>query len=241
MRTILWFIYFWLYQLAILPNRLRAKHLAKKGDASGHDALVRKTVGPWARGMIRAAGGKVTVTGLENMPNEPAVYVSNHRSYFDIPMVLGYLGDDTKPLVAKKELGKLPLVNGWMRELHCVLLDRENPREAIKGIKEASYWVSMGYSMVIFPEGTRSKDGTLGEFKSGAFKIAQSNKVPVVPFCIMDTDRLMGTDSLQIHPADVSMKVLPPIDTSEYERADWKKLPELVEGIIKEALASKED
>ena len=110
MRTILWFIHFWLYQLALLPSRFKARRLAKAGDRAAHDAVVRKAVGPWARSMIRTAGGTVSVEGLENMPEEPAVYVSNHRSYFDIPLVLGYLGDDTKPLVAKKEIGKIPLI-----------------------------------------------------------------------------------------------------------------------------------
>lgn len=236
MRTILWFIHFWLYQLALLPSRFKARRLAKAGNRAAHDAVVRKAVGPWARSMIRTAGGTVSVEGLENMPEEPAVYVSNHRSYFDIPLVLGYLGDDTKPLVAKKEIGKIPLIRAWMEELHCVFLDRDNPREAIKNIKEAEYWVAEGYSMVVFPEGTRTKDGYLGEFKPGAFKIAQNNKVPVVPFCMKDTDKLMGRDNLWIHPAHVAIKVLPPIDTEDYTRADWKNLPKLAEEKVREGL-----
>ena len=89
MRTILWFIHFWLYQLALLPSRFKARRLVGAGDRAAHDAVVRKAVGPWARSMIRTAGGTVSVEGLENMPDEPAVYVSNHRSYFDIPLVLG--------------------------------------------------------------------------------------------------------------------------------------------------------
>ena len=68
MRPILWFIHFWLYQLALLPSRFKARRLAKAGDMAAHDALVRRKVGPWARSMIRTAGGTVRVEGLEHMP-----------------------------------------------------------------------------------------------------------------------------------------------------------------------------
>lgn len=237
MRTLLWFIHFWLYLIVVIPKFLWIRHLQNSGRIREHDAIVRRVVRKWARKMISTAGGTVTVEGLEHLPEGPAVYVANHRSYFDIPLCLGYLGDDTKPLLAKKEIRKIPLVRGWMQELHCVFLDREDPREAISNLKEAEEWVRQGYSMVVFPEGTRTKDGTLGEFKAGAFRIAQKNNVPVVPFCIKDTDKLMARDSFRIHPAAVAIRILPPVDTSGYTRADWKKLPELTESMVREGLA----
>lgn len=236
MRTLFWFIHFWLYLIVIAPKHWQVKRLAKRNDMDAHDALVREVVGKWARRMIGAAGGSITVEGLENLPTGPAVYVSNHRSYFDIPTVLGYLGDDTKPLVARHEIRKIPLIRGWMKDLHCVFLHRDDPRAAISDLNEAADWVAKGYSMVIFPEGTRTKTGELGEFKAGAFRIAQKNKVPVVPFCIMDTDKLMARDSLWIHPAHVTLKILPPIDTSHYAKAQWRALPALAESQVRAGL-----
>ena len=90
MRTIIWFIYFWLYLIATWPVYLRARYLARRGWTEAHDALVRKVTGNWARRLIALAGGQVRVEGLEHLPDGPAVYVSNHLGYFDVPLVLGY-------------------------------------------------------------------------------------------------------------------------------------------------------
>jgi 1-acyl-sn-glycerol-3-phosphate acyltransferase len=226
LRTIIWFIYFWLYLIAAWPVYLRARYLARRGRTGAHDALVRKVTGNWARRLIALAGGRVRVEGLEHLPAGPAVYVSNHLGYFDVPLVLGYLGDDTKPLMAKAGIARLPLIRQWMRELHCVFIDRDHPRQAMAALSEAEHWVAEGYAMTVFPEGTRSADGRVGEFKAGAFRIAQKNQVPVVPFVIAGTDRMMRRGSLAVHPAAVTLTVLPPIDTSGFSRKDWKALPE---------------
>lgn len=237
MRTILWFIYFWLYLIVIFPIFVYTRYLGRKGEREKHDRLTRKVVGNWARRLIRLAGAQVTVEGLENLPEGPAVYVANHLGYFDIPLMLGYLGNDTKPLVAKKEIKKIPLIRGWMEQLHCVFIDRENPRASVAALGEAADWVSQGYSMVIFPEGTRSKTSELGEFKGGAFKIAQKNKVAVVPCCISGTENLMERNGYWIRPAKIALKVLPAIETEGYAREDWRALPALAEQKVREGLA----
>ncbi|MEG1432525.1 MULTISPECIES: lysophospholipid acyltransferase family protein [Eubacterium] len=238
MRVIPWFIYFWLYLIALIPKHRKAVALGKAGNRKAHDELVRSAVRPWAQSMLTSAGGQVTVCGLENMPKGPAIYVSNHLSYCDIPLMLGYLGDDTKPLVSKKENEKIPLIRGWMEELHCVFLHRDDPRAAVKDLEEAAHWVSEGYSMVIFPEGTRSKDGEMADFKAGAFRIAQKTKVPVVPVCIQGTNDVMRPGSIWMHKAPVKMQILPPIDTSTYEKADWRMLPELAEEHVRHGLTA---
>lgn len=166
----------------------------------------------------------MTVEGLENLPEGTAVFVSNHQSYFDIPLALGYLGDP-KGLVSKKEIDRIPFIRQWMRELGCVFLDRENLRASVAALGDASDRVAAGYSMVVFPEGTRTETGEVGEFKAGAFKIAQKNKVPVVPFVLEGSSRLMGKHSLWIHPASVTVKILEPIDTSGYGKEEWRALP----------------
>lgn len=238
MHTLLWFLYFWLYLLAVLPLYWRVKALARRGDTGRHDALTRRVVGRWARRMLWAACAKVEVDGLENLPQGPAVYVANHQGYFDIPTVLGYLGDDTKPMVAKKEIDRIPLIRAWMRQLHCVFLDRENPRSAVATLNEAAKWVGVGYSMVVFPEGTRSKTGEVAEFKAGAFKIAQKNKAPVVPFVIDGTAELMERNHYFIHGGRVRLRVLPAIDTSGYAKEDWRALPALCEARVRQGLAA---
>lgn len=236
LRTVIWFIYFWLYLIFKLPTYYKVRRLEAEGKITEHDAVTRKVVGIWARRLLKLAGAEVSVSGLENMPKGPAVYVSNHRGYFDIPTLLGYLGEDTKPLLAKKELQKLPFIRDWMTELRCVFIDRQNMRAAAAALSEASGWVAKGYSMVVFPEGTRTRGGFLDEFKSGAFKIAQKNKVPVVPICMTGTDDLMKVGSLAIHPAKVTLTVLEPIDTSGFTKEDWRSLPERTHAIVAEEL-----
>lgn len=237
MRTLVWFIYFWLYLLVLEPLRIRAARYEKDGDRAAHDKLTQKTVGRWARRLLALAGAKITVEGLENLPQGNAVYVANHQGYFDIPLLLGYLGDDTKPLVAKKQIEKIPLIRGWMRELRCVFIDRDNARASMQALNEAIQWVSEGYSMVVFPEGTRSKTGKMAEFKAGAFRIAQKNKVPVVPVCIQGTDRLMERNHYWIRPAAISLCVLPAIDTTCYTKEDWRALPAVAENAVRTGLA----
>ena len=236
MRTILWFLYFWLYLLAVEPWLWKVRALKRQGRTEEHDILAGRIIHNWARRLLAAAGARVTVEGLENLPEGTAVFVSNHQSYFDIPLVLGYLGDP-KGLVSKKEIDRIPFIRQWMRELGCVFLDRENLRASVSALGDASDRVATGYSMVVFPEGTRSETGEVGEFKAGAFKIAQKNKVPVVPFVLEGSSRLMGKHSLWIHPASVTVKILEPIDTSCYGREEWRALPALAERRVKDGLA----
>ena len=236
MRTILWFLYFWLYLLAVEPWLWKVRALKRQGRTEEHDILAGRIIHNWARRLLAAAGARVTVEGLENLPEGTAVFVSNHQSYFDIPLALGYLGDP-KGLVSKKEIDRIPFIRQWMRELGCVFLDRENLRASVSALGDASDRVAAGYSMVVFPEGTRSETGEVGDFKAGAFKIAQKNKVPVVPFVLEGSSRLMGKHSLWIHPASVTVKILEPIDTSCYSREEWRALPALAERRVKDGLA----
>ncbi len=237
MHTIIWFAYFWLYLIAVHPLLLWTKHLCRKNNMQRHDAITFAVIHNWARRLLRAAGAKVTVRGLENLPcdNVAAVYVGNHQGYFDIPLVLGYLGG-AKGLVAKKEIQKLPLIRSWMTELGCVFIDRDNPRASVNALNKAAERVKIGYPMVVFPEGTRSKTGDMAEFKAGAFKIAQKNNVPVIPFFIEGTGHLLERNGFRIRPAAVTLTVLPVIDTTGYTREDWKALPALAESHVRQAL-----
>ncbi|MFV0497884.1 MAG: lysophospholipid acyltransferase family protein [Candidatus Fimivivens sp.] len=238
MHTFLWFAYFWLYLIIVCPLLLRVQHLRRNGKRQQHDGLVFSVIHKWARRLLKAAGAKITVQGLENLPSDDvaAVYVGNHQGYFDIPLVLGYLGG-VKGLVAKKEIQKLPLIRSWMLELGCVFIDRDNPRASINALNEAGQHVHNGYPMVVFPEGTRSKNGDMADFKAGAFKIAQKNNAPIVPFFIEGTGHLLERNGYRIKPAPVTITILPMINTSGYTREDWKALPALAQDRVCQALA----
>lgn len=237
LHTVLWFGYFWLYLLAALPALWYVRRLKSRGDIERHDKITRSIIHNWSRRLLKAAGAEVSLFGEENLPDDslPAVYVANHQGYFDIPMVLGYLGG-AKALVAKKEIKKIPLIRSWMEELGCVFIDRENPRASMSALNDAAALVAKGYSVVVFPEGTRSKTGEMAEFKAGAFRIAQKNHVPVVPFFIDGTAQLFERNGWRIKGGKAAVGVLPMIDTADYSREDWKALPQLSENAVRDAL-----
>lgn len=231
-RTIIWFVRFWAYQLRGLFYAIRLKEFDGRGDKQGRDEYLNALVRKWAKAMITNSGSLVTVTGLENIPAEGSVlFVSNHQSDFDIPLMLGYL-DKNKGFVAKVELEKLPLVNRWMRETRCVFLDRKDVRKSLKTIIEASEILKSGHSLIIFPEGTRSRSPRTGEFKRGSLKMALKANVPVVPVTINHSWKIMGTRGLLITPAEVELIVSPAIYPDKLTEDERQNLSEIVRGII---------
>ncbi len=218
MRTILWFIYFWGYLLLVLPKLKKAQRL-------------RREVQRWATRLLQKAGAQIQVEGLENIPQGPCVFVGNHQGYFDIPLLLSRL-DCPHPIIAKKEIAKIPLVRGWMEELRCLFIDRENARQAMDCLKEANGLLQEGYSVVIFPEGTRSKGGPIKDFKGGGIRLATRAKVPVVPLCIEGTYKIMEQNHYWIHPAQVRLRILPPVETAELGREQIRALDEQLHDLI---------
>ncbi|MEG2931737.1 MAG: lysophospholipid acyltransferase family protein, partial [Ruthenibacterium sp.] len=174
----------------------------------------------------------VTVNGRENIPADRAVvFTPNHQSDYDIPLMLTQLGR-VYPLVAKVETLKIPLVRTWMRLFDCVFIDRDNPRQAVSAIKEAGALLTGGTSIVVFPEGTRSKCDTMGEFKGGAFKMAFAAKAPIVPIVIDGSYRAMEANHNLMCPAHITMTILPAVETAQLDRAAQKALPAQVAASI---------
>lgn len=143
----------------------------------------------WAfRVCLFFAGTTVIVKGEENVPkDEPVLYIGNHRSYFDIlityvrvPRPTGY--------IAKREMLKWPLLVSWMKNLHCLFLDRNDVKQGLKIILTAIEKIKSGISICIFPEGTRNKENhTFMEFHEGSFKIASKSGCPIIPMTIYNS------------------------------------------------------
>ncbi len=143
----------------------------------------------WAFKMILfLAGTKVVIKGEENVPkNEPVLYVGNHRSYFDIVITYSRVPDLTG-YIAKKEMLRWPLLVNWMKNLHCLFLDRGDVKQGLKTILTAIDKVKAGISICIFPEGTRNRvNDTFMEFHEGSFKVASKSGCAVVPMAIYNS------------------------------------------------------
>ena len=136
MRTIIWFIYFWGYLLAVHAKNAPHEKAHAAGKIEERDAIVTEAVQKWSRRLLKLAGVKVTVQGLENIPEGAVVFVGNHQGLFDIPTLLGYL-DRPHGLNCQKEAEKIPMIRTWMRYLGCIFLDRENARSAMNSCGRA--------------------------------------------------------------------------------------------------------
>ena len=171
---------------------------------------------------------------FRSIPKDTAcVFVGNHRSYYDIPILLTAL-DAPHGILAKEELEKIPLLNRWMKLLGCVFVKRDDIRASVKALNDATAIVESGRSFVIFPEGTRYKgeEGGAGEFKAGAFRIAIKTGVPVVPVAISGARGLFEGHGLRATPGDIRVRILPAIQTAGMSKAEQKQLPDAVRQTI---------
>lgn len=236
MRTIWWFIYFWAYLLKLIPRYKRAIKLRDNNDQDGLQKAVFKEVKDWASSLLKVAGVEVEVKGLENIPKEAALFVSNHQGNFDIPILLSKL-DEPKSVVAKIELENFPFISGWMKLFDCVFIDRNNPRQCLKILGDAENILKKGKSVIIFPEGTRSKSSELGDFKAGAFRTAVKAKTPIVPVMINGSYKVMEANGIWIKPTKVKLTILPAINTIDLSKEETKTIGEDVKKIIAEEIS----
>jgi 1-acyl-sn-glycerol-3-phosphate acyltransferase len=186
----------------------------------------------WGKGILFVSGIKVTVYGLDNIvPSQSYIYMSNHQSNFDIPVLLACLPVQFRWL-AKAELFKIPLFGRSMRAAGYVKIDRFNRESAFESINEAAAKMQNGVSVMIFPEGTRSRDGKIRAFKKGGFVMAVDSGAPIVPVILQGTWPIMDKSSLRINAGNVALHIEKPIDTSGYTRHTKNDLVESVRAII---------
>ncbi len=185
-----------------------------------------------ARGIITTLGGRVSVSGLENLPNEKRLcFVSNHRSLTDIPLIVGYL-PVLVGFIAKAELKKIPILNTWMDVLGCVYIDRKNPRSQVKAILDGAKAIANGHPQLIFPEGTRSRSEKFGDFKHGSIKLATRSKAVIIPLTILNSSLLFEAKS-GVRRKIVELIIHEPIPTADLNDQEIKDLPDRVFSVIK--------
>lgn len=182
----------------------------------------------WARLLLRIAGVELQVEGSRHIPRDTsAVYVCNHASLFDIPILIAGLDDNIR-IMYKRELRKIPFL-GWILALSPYIpVDRANPKEAMASIEKAAADIRNGSSVIIFAEGTRSADGQLGPFKRGAFLLATRSQKPIVPVAIIGSHLILPSGTSHIHAGTVQLVIEPPIRPAATDRNAEKELMETV-------------
>ena len=189
----------------------------------------------WGYSILLASRIRVTVSGQENFdPSRSYIFMSNHQSNFDIPVLLAHLRCQFRWL-AKAELYKIPIFGRGMRGAGYIPIDRSDRRAAIRSLQQAAETIRKGTSVMIFPEGTRSRDGVLRSFKKGGFILAVDAGVPIVPVIIHGTFQIMPRTRLRIQSGRVRVQVLEPIETAGYGRKRKNELLETVRSRMLEA------
>ncbi len=210
----------------------------KEGNIETEKTLIKDVTCEWAKRILDKFDWTINVTGAEKLPEDgPVVFISNHQGFADVlpfmycvPFQCGY--------IAKSEIKKVPHFADWIGRVRGLYIDRGDVRSSLKTISEGAEYLKQGFSMVIFPEGTRAKgpDYELGEFHHGSFKLATKAKVPIVPVTINGTYHCFEETGLVTKHLSFDVTFHDMIDVASMDRHQQAELPEMVRDIIKSAL-----
>lgn len=227
MRSIAIYTYIVFNLIRTLGLHKKYNKLKNTGQKEEAEKFLNETVYYWANRVLKVSGVKLQVEGLENVPKEACCFVANHQGNFDILAILAAIN---KPMgfIAKKELKKVPIVSRWMENIRCVFIDRDDVRESLKAINEGAENLKNGYSMGIFPEGTRSKGKNVGEFKKGSLKMATKANVPIVPVTIDGSYKIFEDNNGWLRKGEIKVSVGKPIYLNELSKEEQRDLAEIV-------------
>ncbi len=193
----------------------------------------------WAfRVVLFLSGTKMQIIGEEHVPKDTAVlYVGNHRSYFDVVMTYTRVPRPTG-YIAKKEMLRYPLLMHWMKNLHCLFLDRDDIKSGMKTILEAIGLIKSGISICVFPEGTRGKTDRMMPFKEGSLKMAEKSGCPIVPMAITNSAEILENHMPKIKKTTVIIEYGKPFYPKELTKEEQKFLGTYTQNLIQEMLDS---
>lgn len=185
----------------------------------------------WSRLILRTTGVRVEVVGLERLePGRTYVFVANHQSIYDIPILFWSVPYQLR-IIAKESLGKLPFLGWHLSRTGHLLVNRKRPERA-KIVSWASRLTSSGLSLIVFPEGTRSRDGRVARFKGAFFNVALGAGLPVVPLSVVGSRHVMLRGRLATYPGRVRLVIHEPIETRALAGVDPKDFGERVRQIV---------
>jgi 1-acyl-sn-glycerol-3-phosphate acyltransferase len=185
----------------------------------------------WAWLILKTTGVRVRVTGLEHLDRGRSyVVAANHQSIYDIPIIFTALPLQLR-IVAKESLGRIPFLGWHLQRTGHLLVDRKNPGAGI--LKRMASLVAAARSVIVFPEGTRSVDGSVGRFKGGIFLLAIDSTLPVLPVSIARSRFVMLKGQLMVKPEEVSVTIHPPVATTGITREQARGFAEQVRDVVR--------
>jgi 1-acyl-sn-glycerol-3-phosphate acyltransferase len=212
-----------------------------KYRASGEAALEReeilKATALWGDDLVRMLRVDLRTEGETTLPEGPVVFVSNHESYADIPLFCAVIKDKQFGFVAKRELARLPVFGKWIAEIRSIFIERNDARASLKAIEEGTELLRRGFSLVVFPEGTRSKGAPMGAFKRGSLRLATKPGVAVVPVTHMGCYKVFEESGSIRYGVQVRFCVHAAIETAGLSKQEAAALTETAEHTIRAKLA----
>jgi len=209
---------FVLVPLFFVYTIVKAGYVAWIGRRNRESPRIEQTIQRWSRRFLRIPPVEIEVEGREHVdPGKRYVIVSNHTSNFDIPVLFLAIPTPIR-FLAKKELYKIPLMGPGMDAAGIVKVDRggaRSTREAINAAARESY--RLGYSLMVFAEGTRSRTGEMADFRTGAVRIARDNEADLLPVVISGSFDINPPGSPLIYPGRVRVRILPPVPSANIE------------------------
>lgn len=203
---------------------------------TGNENFLYAPVRLFIRAGLAMVGVRVEVTGLEKLdPSQTYIFTPNHQSLIEVPLFVAYLGRNPAYL-GKKEVFKYPIFGYGIRLIGVVPVDRSNSAAAVESAKLATQNLRRGKSYVVYPEGTRSRDGRMLPFKKGAFMMAIEAGVPVVPITVSGATKIMPKAQIKIFPSTVRITIHDPISTVGYSKENVSELVEKTRAKVLSAL-----
>ena len=212
--------------IKFLPFRSKIKKARAAGNQAEETRLIAEVTARWSAYVSKHFDIRYEVIGKEN------------QAYFDIMAVLYAVSGKQTGFIAKNEFSKVPLLGKWIYAIRGLFIKRGDVRESLKIINEGAELINQGFSLVIFPEGTRSQKREMADFKPGSFKLASKAKAPVVPIVIDGTYKVFEQKRKVSKGETVRVTILPAIDTASLDRKSLAALPNQIEEAIKERLAA---
>lgn len=210
--------------------------LRAQGKTEEEKELIYRLEQEWSKGLLDKFGWKVELTGAENIPEKgPVVVVSNHQSYLDIPGILSVMPFQMG-FIAKSEFRKVPIFSDWILRIRGLFIERGDARSSLRTIGEGADLIKEGFSMAIFPEGTRSQGPEMKELKAGSMKLATKAGCPVLPVTISGSYRLYEETGNVVEDQSFKIIVHPMIETAGLSRKELSELTGKVDSIIRSGL-----
>ncbi|MDR1496106.1 MAG: 1-acyl-sn-glycerol-3-phosphate acyltransferase [Clostridiales Family XIII bacterium] len=227
---------FFAWGVGSMVHLRKLKRLIDSARAGGRwveeQEYIRQAQNYWGPGALKALHGTLEAEHLNRIPEGPVLFVSNHQGNVDIAVFMAAVTMKQHGFVAKRELEDIPYFGKWVPRIRSLMIERDDPRSTLRAFREGEEWLKQGFSLVIFPEGTRSRSDEMHEFKKGSLRMATQTGLPIVPVSLSGSWRLFEEKGYP-QPWTVRFYVHEPIATDGLPKAELAGLNDRVEAVIR--------